>query len=464
LTLHKAHPTRALLPAFGQAIAALEGKGDRARAFELLEYAVRSFPGQGDALEKVAGSLLRRALNEGDQELAAKTLDLLPRPGLATALRQFLEKLDAAPAAETLESHAALLRRMRQVKLADDERKALTSAVVRLAAHLLTEARWSEIQELHTTWPAVELGPALAQSVLALATVGTVETEDAALAILRYANAGNLRDVPEIQAAAVQLAKRGGSARGEDSYSLILSVQRAFPIPELLDVAATALRDLIKREAQDQALSFVASARVEFGSSGQLLLPQVVGLLRSLPMDQASRDLAVLRDTVQQGLQGRSQEEHRWQLECGDMYLAIGSTEKATDLWSELTTAGNVEPDLVCRAAIRLCGSNLSQGQPLPLVEIWAPAMAEGFPEETRLLARYVTGGLVSQELEAGLRRLGAPKFFSDAEWDIARALRAHSEGRTKDAQQLLLSAAKKAGPHRAWPSYLMQEERKTSP
>jgi hypothetical protein len=226
-------------------------------------------------------------------------------------------------------------------------------------------------------------------------------------------------------------------------------------------VAREALRDLIKRKAQSDALSFFASARVAFGGEATALTPQIVDLLRSLPMDQASQALADLRATVRQPLEGRTQEEHRWQLECGDLYLVIGRRDRAADLWSELTTTDNLEPELVSRATIRLCGLSLADDKPLPLA-IWTPATAEdGFPEEARLLARYVTGSLVSQELKEGLRLLEAPKFFSAAEWDVARALRARAEGRLDAADRYLWSAAQKAGPDRAWPSYLLNTDQR---
>lgn len=460
LTLHKAYPTPTLLPAFSRAILSLEDAGESAQSFDLLSQAVHAFPGQEAALENAAGALLKQALKEDDLDLASKLLTLLPRPALASTIRLYLEKSDKAPAAEDLTGIASILRQIRPLKISVEEQNAMTAAILHLADLLQKKERWSQIQDLHAMWPVPELAPLLARSVKALAATGTVDGEDAALALLRYANTCSLRESPEIQTAAMDLARRGAGAKGAESYALILSVQRAFPTPPLLDLAADAMRDLIKARAPSQALSFFASARVEFGPPAQRLLPDVIEVLRALPVDQASQALADLRSAVRQPLQARIQDEQRWQLECGDLYLAIGRSDKAVDLWNELSTADHLDTELLCLATLRLCGWSLVQGQPLPL-EIWAPAtVAEEFPEEARLLARYVTGGLVSQELEAGLLRLDAPRIFSEAEWDIARALRARAEGRIQDAQQLLWSAVQKAAPDRAWPTYLIQTER----
>jgi predicted Ser/Thr protein kinase len=456
LALQKAYPTPALLPAFKQAMEGAIAAGNRTRSFELFDLALHSMAGQPASLEGVAAALFVRALAEDDLDMATKVFDLLPRPALATALRQTLERMDAPRITKRLKEYLGLLRRVRTIELSAEERKVLTVCVVGLANGFRAESRWQDIRELHAAWPVPELAPPLAQAILALADVRTVDAENEALGLLRYASAQNLKDSPELQTAALQFARKGAVGRTEDSNALILSVHRAFPIPKLIELASDALRDLTKRKAQGQALSFFGSARIEFGREAECLRPYVIDVLRSLPQNQASQALADLRVAVRQPIQGKTQEEYLWQLECGDLYLAIGRVEKAAELWNELALADRLDPEMAARVTLRLCGWNLAQGHLLPL-EIWAPAtVAEDYPEEARLLARFVTGALVSQELETGLQRLPEPRVFTEAEWDVARALRARAEGREGDSVQLLWSAADRAGAARTWPHYLL--------
>lgn len=456
LALHQAFPAPTLLPAFKQALEGAIAAGNRERAFELLEISLQGLAAPPDTLEGPGAALLQRTLREDDLTQANRIFELLPRPALAHALRQTLEQLDAVNVIGRLKDYLGLLRRVHTMDLGEEDRRGLTACVVRLANRSRTDSRWQDVRDLHAAWPMPQLAVPMAQAVLALAELRTVEAENEALSLLRYAAAQNLKDSADLQSAALQFASKGAVGRSEDAHALILSVHRAFPVPKLIELASDALRDLTQRKAQGQALSFFGSARIEFGREAERLRPQIVDLLRSLPQNQASQALADLRVAVRQPIQDKTHEEQQWQLECGDLYLAIGRTEKAAELWNELAVAERLDPEMTARITLRLCGWNLAQGHLLPL-EIWTPAtVADDIPEEARLLARFASGRLVPQEFEACLQRIPDPRIFTDAEWDVARALRARAEGRDSDSVQLLESAADRAGATRTWPHYLL--------
>ena len=460
IALHKAHPAPSLVPAFILMTQKSLAKGALPAALETLKYAGKAFV-EGDARAKLAGAgaeLLEKAVRTQNCACAREVLELLPRPALVAALGRALDALPEAPPAKEMKDLAALLKGAAQVAdVPANDGAAVFNGLLKTAQKLIAAGRPQEVQTLHEAWPDARLAPAFAQAIRGLAVSADAKAEPDALALLRYARDHDLGRNPELIAAAVFLAQQYAAADEKSGYPHLLGIQRAFPTRELLDRAEQILRGLAEAKKQGAALSFYGSARVVFGPATARLTPIALGVLETLPAAQATRTLADLLRKVGEALQETPPEVHLWQLECADLYLALGQTDRAVELYGEVHAAAATEPEVLPRSTLRLCAWNLYRGHPLP-VEMWTPVLnAVDWPEEAKLMARLVTSAVLSVDLDAELRRLNGPSYFTEAEWDVARALQARTGGNQGDAQTLLWQAGRKAAPARGWPNSLIR-------
>jgi hypothetical protein len=461
LALNRAFPVPEQLPAFVTLLETLVVKQQWDAARDVLSYAARSFaePSAHQRLQGPAAELMIWAVRGKRFDAARGTLDLLPRPALVRAIATALEEKPETPTKDELVELASLIQRARTVPGLDGERgTAISASLLRIALGLVDAGRCQEARALHEAWPDARLAPALAKAVAALAALNTQKAEDEALELLRYCSGQPAGRHPEVAQAAVFLARTRSASGDKDSYAVILKTQRAYPTPELLDVADPVLRKLQEARLYGEALSFYGSARVLFGSAAARLASRAIAVLEALPAQQASGALADLRQKVSQELAGQALEDSLWRMECGDLALALGLGERALAGFGELLADPRTPAEALARVTLRLCAWNSLRGAPLS-PEIWAPVVnGPEYPEEARLLARYLTGAVLSEELDNELRRLGGASFFSDAEWDVARALHARAEGNERSAQGLFWEAARKAAPERAWPNSLFRQ------
>jgi hypothetical protein len=218
-------------------------------------------------------------------------------------------------------------------------------------------------------------------------------------------------------------------------------------------LAEPVLAEAVKAKAYDRAFAFYILARCELRSEAPRLLPRAADALEGLP-DLRTRDQAItdLRRSERLAFEKDPAEERLARLDAGDLRVVAGNLSQASEDYQELFNDAGKDTDLQARVALRL-GTLLTvlrMGNPL---ESWS-VLAEGLdtPEEVRLAGRFLLNQVTVENLPSQLAQSGGPLFFSEAEWELIRALRLGSSGNVSGSNEALKAAGQKAEASRAWP------------
>ena len=223
------------------------------------------------------------------------------------------------------------------------------------------------------------------------------------------------------------------------------------------------LAGLAKAPKHELTVLFYALLRAEFRGDSTRLFPIAVGALEKMNEEARKTALAKWVDSVRLAFQKDPLEEHQARLESVDLYLALGQFNAALktcealyqELLQEFPVERGPESDLLARTSVRL-GALRTFKQAADPAEIWDSLMNKAiFPEEAHLAGKFLLGLLKEPDLEAELRRVGAPSLYSEAEWDLLRGLRRLWARDLKGFEAFLKEAAKKSEAVRGWPSSL---------
>jgi hypothetical protein len=243
------------------------------------------------------------------------------------------------------------------------------------------------------------------------------------------------------------------------TYPVIMTLQRAYAAPELLSLCSKVMLEMRKQNRYEEMVLFYAQARLEFGAGARELTPLAIAALENVTSsEQRSQLLATLWFTVHGKLVERdlTRDAQQWQLEYGDVELALNHWDKARERYQALCNGDETEMELRARAALRLAVLQHARPGTRSVAELLLPVLAiAGMPDEYEIAARLIgfPERLRLEDLDAQLKEARAPLRLTDAEWDLMRGVRLRLDGRMTEAREALAAAAVKADPSRAWVS-----------
>jgi serine/threonine protein kinase len=300
------------------------------------------------------------------------------------------------------------------------------------------------------------LAGVFAAAVRLLGCSGDPALETVALELLAYCGEHVTLGDENLQAATLAFAQRKAIVDDLRTYVMILSIQQAYPAPELLRLSNTVLLELLKRGSFEQASLFYSNARVAFRGDGARLTPALISVLSHVNLEEQRVSLLKsVSDTVRAEFARQKEDglDRNWTLEHGDILLALNYPEKAREQYVA-AHAAKADVMLSAKAALRLAAMQIVNRK-----ESAAPAdyfngmdLAE-LPEELRIAVQLIASpdAVHGQELAALLKKANAPSILSEAEWDFLRGVRFQMDQNVVGALSALEDAARKSSESRAW-------------
>ncbi len=359
----------------------------------------------------------------------------------------------------------------------DGARQARDRMAERLGRALTDNQRYAELIPLHTALrQGAKTDPRLSalftEAVDKLTTNGEAPNADAvnkltpdasdelALRLLKYGSDHIPRLPLGLRQAAVKRAD-GKAALGDDaSFRMIIRIKEACPAAPLAPFAHQAIRVLCQSSRYEDAVAYFVLARGKFPADGAIMLPDVIGALEHIggpgPADPALREklLDSVWTSVRDDLKRLDDDSavRKWQLEFGDMQLALSNWEGARSNYAALVAAQDADMPAASRAAIRLLAMRAARPDIVLPENLMTAIMASGAPGDIQLAAQVLaeSSELSIADAAAKLKTLPAPA-LGEAEWSLIYGLRAKQDGDEAAAQQYFKQALEKGQNARLW-------------
>lgn len=362
--------------------------------------------------------------------------------------------------------------------------KLIDASLDKLCKEIIAAGRVTKLQKLHETVRGPKalmdsrLSESFARAVLQLSQNGDAGSYSQALSLLKYCSAHVTQSDTEIRRAAYSLAKPKAKVDENRSYFAILTIQDAYPTPELLNLSRDVMLELNHPQKQryEEAVMFFSQARVDFGTDARALTPLALGALEKVRSpDQRSQ----LMNSIWLTVNGQYEQQHtaaaerlfeqqqigaaarQWRLEYGDMELTLNLWDRARETYLSLLdtrptiwSLKMIEPELRARASLRLGVLGMARaGRGNPNDYLLPLLTTENTQDEYKLAARFLgtPDQIPISDLEAQLKQLRAPLLLSESEWDLIRGLRLRQEGSTVAAATAFRVAESKSSSARSW-------------
>jgi len=363
--------------------------------------------------------------------------------------------------------------------------KLLDNALDKVCNEIIALGETSKLQKLHEALrgPRVKAEPRLASSfaraVQKLAQANDAVADGKALTLLKYCAAHVAKGDPDLNRAAFALAKPKAKVDEKDSYFSILTIQKEYPTPDLLNLARDVMLELNhpQRQRYPDAVMFYSQARVDFGSDARSLIPLCLGALEKV---RSAEQRAQLLTSIWMTVNGQLEQQHsaaadrlleqqqiaaadrEFRLEYGDMELALSFWDRARETYralldppkAPLWSLKSVEPELRARAGLRLGVLSLARAGNGSANDSLLPVLAlDNIADEYKLAARFLAAPdqVPMSELEKQMKAVKAPLQLSEAEWDLLRGLRLRMDGSQAAAAEAFRAAESKSSSSRAW-------------
>ena len=341
-------------------------------------------------------------------------------------------------------------------------RVALDRELDRIGRMLTDNARYPELISLHTALrqggskPDARLAAYFGEAVEKLSTVGDGDSDELAFKLLKYASEHVARSHASLRQAATEMARRKAYNGDDASFKAIVRIKEAYPAARLSAFAKQALHEYCQARRYDDAIAYFMLARGKFVAESSPLLPDLITALEHTDTAARERQLDAVWLTVRDELKQLDDEPavRQWQLEFGDLQLALSNWPAARKNYQALLAALESDPVTAARAALRLSALALARpeivGDVSPDIE---PALTnKNAPEDIQLAAAALapTSTLHAADLPAKIKALTAPT-LSPAEWQLIFGLRARLDGDDAAAQQFFKQALERALPDRLW-------------
>ncbi len=352
-------------------------------------------------------------------------------------------------------------------------------ALNRCAEHvgrMLTEnARFAELITLHTALrqthskPDIRLASFFAEAIEKLSTIGDADSDELALKLLRYASEFVASSNDGISRSASEMARRKAYNGDDASFKTIVRVKEAYPAAHLATFAKQALHDYCQARRYDDAIAYFMLARGKFAAESAGLLPDLIAALEHVESNALDRQLDIIWAAVRDDLKHVEDESagRQWQLEFGDVLLALANWSGARKNYQALVSAKESDPLIAARAALRLATINLARPEPsgATTIEIENALENPDTPADYQLAAEVLapTSSIRASDLPAKIKALAAP-MISPSEWPLIMGLRARLDGDEATALPSFKQALERAPQERLWSaavaSYLLRTKK----
>ncbi|HYF48219.1 MAG TPA: serine/threonine-protein kinase [Planctomycetota bacterium] len=457
IALHTAYPAPELKPAFFEAIHRAAQNNQVADGLLLLQYMENVATAEADQqmLAHVAGELAASALRMRKYGDASKVVTQVHAPIVFKSLATEMELRQKELATEDFADFVGVLLPSVSAHMPKDleTHKRIADACDKIARLLASIGRVSEMIELHKALRGTQnksdarLASAFASTIQQLAASEDDARQDQALDLLRYCASHVVSGDPELRLAALALAKQQAGI-DDNRYARILSIQKAYPAPELLELSLEVMLELNKRQLYAEAVVFYSQARVVFRDENGRLMASVITSLNNLRSDdQRAQLLTTMWHTVRGEFDAQKDEfaERRWRLDYGDVLFSLGLSDRAREVYQHVATAHKADPQAGAKASLRLATLVYLHPDTAQPGEFLQPMLAnEELAAEFKLAARTLGAGepLRADELDKELKALQPPLALSPAEWALFKGIRLRLEGRQAEAATVLNAAS----------------------
>jgi len=488
IALHKTYPAPTLSDEFFLASRKALEKNQFDVATQLISYIMPYCRSEKELkLAAEAGcEFVAAAMKTKHYQEASRMFSAMPSLG---ALKALCQEVDAQVKTIAEDDFFPFLSKVLQPVLASMPKdqaaqKLIDASLDKLCAEIIIAGRASKLQKIHEvvrgprTLMDSRLSASFARAIQQLAQNGDAGSYAQALALLKYCSAHVAQSDQDIRRSAYALAKPKAKVDENRSYFAILTIQDAYPTPELLNLSRDVMLELIhpQRQRFEEAVMFFSQARVDFGAEARSLSPLALGALEKVRSpDQRMQLMSSIWLTVN----GQFEQQHtaaaerpfeqpqiaaaarQWRLEYGDMEMALNLWDRARETYRSLIeprpnvwSLKSVETELRVKAGLRLGIMALARpgtGNPneylLPLLGL------DNVADEYKLAARFLVAPeqLPVAELDGHLKNLRAPLLLQESEWDLVRGLRLRMEGDNVAAGAAFRQAESKSSSSRAW-------------
>ena len=470
-TLHKAYPSNVLADGFFDSVRRAVKLGRIDDAVRILNYIA---PYQHDAKEAqkvvdAACGILSTCMRTHKYADAAKLLDpkgqILISKGLLSVLCKEIELQAKDLSGDNFYDFSTSLLPVAAAQFPPNEPGSAEfgDALDKIVRAMIPSGRMMDIIKLHEALRGAQksdprLAASFAAAVSSLANIGDPGAKELSITLLKYCYAHVAPDHPEIRDAARLLGERLARVDDNRSYSVIHSIQQAYPAPQLLTLAGNIMYKLNQDNRYEETIIFFSQARVEFHTEGRVLTPYAVSALENIQSpDQRAQLLSSIWHTVDDQFKQENDEaaERFWRMDYGDIALGLNQWDRAREMYSSLFNAEIAEPELKAKAGLRLGVLAIVRSGTAAPVDFLVPLLSmEKVADEIKLAARLLAAPeqLHLSELDARLKELRAPLLLSDGEWALIRGLRLRMENMPGEATSAFEKALSQADASRTWP------------
>jgi serine/threonine protein kinase len=465
IAIHSAHPAQELHIAFFKCIERSAQTNQIPEAYRLLQYITPFVRTDADAamLSANAALVVSAAMKMHKYTDAAKVVALVKTPDVITSFSDDIERQVKELAAEEFEPFVKQVLPVAAAAVPDDAEasRRLTEALDKLARTMISIGRITEIMDLHEVLRGKEaksdarLAGAFAEAVKTLSNMSDDDSQALARDLLRYCAEHVTIGDRDLQKATLALAEPH-AVLNDNRYARILTIQRAYPSPDLLPLSARVMEQLMTQQLYQDAIFFYMQARTAFKAEARLLRPQAINSLSAVKSeDQRAHLLNALWFNVHGDFEAAGDEDsdRLWKLEFGDILLAMNIWEKARDVYQQIYTTPKMPPELVGRAGLRLAALYYIHPDTTDPAEILPALLAmDNLPDEIKLAVRLLAANDVKMdELDKHMKDVNAPTLLSAGEWDLFRGMHMRMANNPPGATAALLSAQTKSGDPSAW-------------